>query len=375
MSEPRNATTPVVGITMGVVLSLIIGWLLYIGQGLLVPIVISLLFVYVLGSLDDLLGRWPVTRVLPAWLRRLLLVLASMAVLAGLAALITSTVQQLIRQAPKYQNNLELLFAQITNLVGAERMPDWETIRSSLIGWINIQDWLTSAAGQISSAGGTLFLIIIYIAFLFGERGSFGKKIKVAFPDPKRASRVKEIIGTINERVGQYLGTKTLVNVLLGVVSYVIMLLFGLDYAAFWALLIALLNYIPYVGSIVALVLPVALSMVQFGSWPMTLGLYACLQAVQLYVGNSLEPSVVGRRVNQSPFVVLVALSFWSAIWGIIGAILAVPLTSIIMIVLNEIPATRPLAVLMSETVTEGKPKGRKSRLGKQRKTDAGDSQ
>ncbi|PID97629.1 MAG: AI-2E family transporter, partial [Actinobacteria bacterium] len=227
----------------------------------------------------------------------------------------------------------------------------WNALQSSLLARINLQSWLSSAASQLSSIGGFVFLIIIYIAFLFSERAEFTKKLTAAFPEPEKADKTRKILEAINYRVGQYLGTKTLINIILGVVAYLIMWAFDLDYAAFWALLIALLNYIPYVGSIIALFLPVALSVVQFASWPQTLGLYAGLQISQLVVANYFEPKLVGEKVNQSPVVVLVALSFWSTLWGVAGAILAVPMTSILMIIFGEIPATRPIAVFMCDDV------------------------
>lgn len=351
MDSVKGSGRTLQNITCATVLIVLIGWLLVIGQGLLIPIIVALIIVYIIAALDQQLGRLPGARHLPAWVRGIVLLLLFIAVLAAFASLITVTVQQLVTQAPAYQANLEKLFAEVSQLVGVQKVPDWGTIQRTLLGQINIQAWLSSAASQLSSAGGTLFLIIIYISFLFGEKAAFASKLKVAFPDPVRAARTQGLITAINERVGQYLGTKTLVNVILGAISYAIMLAFGLDYAAFWALLIGLLNYIPYIGSIVALLLPVALSIVQFGSWPQTIGLFAGLLVAQLMVGNVLEPKMVGRKVNLSPFTVLVALSFWSLVWGITGAILAVPLTSILAIIFNEIPATRPIAVLMSDDV------------------------
>lgn len=338
-------------ITFSTLLIVLIGYLLVVGQGLILPILIALISVYIMAAIDSLLAHWPVTRIWPAWLRRLLLILSFIGLLAAFTSLIVVTVQQLMQQAPAYQSNFEKLVSQVTSMLGFEKVPDWETIRQATLGQINLQAFLTSAAGQISSAGGMFVLIIVYMSFLFGEKARFGRKLDVAFPDPEQAAQTRELISAINTRIGQYLGAKTLINVILGVISYVILVAFGIDYAPFWALLIGLLNYIPYVGSIIALLLPVSLSIVQYASWPLTLGLYAGLQIAQIAVGNFLEPKMLGRRVNLSPFVVLVSLALWSAIWGIAGAILAVPLTSMLVIIFNEIPAMRPLAVLMSEDV------------------------
>jgi hypothetical protein len=101
----------------------------------------------------------------------------------------------------------------------------------------------------------------------------------------------------------------------------------------FWAVVIGLFNYIPYVGSIIGVALPVVLSLAQFGSFGTTAVLAGLLMAAQTWVGNILEPRMIGRQLNLSPFVVLVALSVWSALWGLPGAILAIPMTSMLVII------------------------------------------
>ena len=93
---------------------------------------------------------------------------------------------------------------------------------------------------------------------------------------------------------------------------------------------------------------PVALSLAQFGNITLSIALAVLLTSAQMFVGNVLEPKMVGKSVNLSGFVVLIALVVWSALWGINGAILAVPLTSMIMIILAGIPDTRLIAVYLS---------------------------
>ena len=101
----------------------------------------------------------------------------------------------------------------------------------------------------------------------------------------------------------------------------------ALDFALFWAVLIALFNYIPFIGTF-AIIFPIFLSLAQFGSLTTTLILAALLLMAQLISDNVLEPKLFSRQLNLSPFVIIVALSFWSAIWGLPGAILAIPITS-----------------------------------------------
>ncbi len=140
-------------------------------------------------------------------------------------------------------------------------------------------------------------------------------------------------------------------NAILGAISFAVMWAFGLDFAIFWAVLIALLNYVPYRGSIIAVIFPVVLSLAQFGSLWITLALAGLLTAARIGVGSAVEPWIVGRKINLSPFIVLTALAAWSSVWGIAGAILAIPLTSIIVIIMANFSATRPFAVLLAENV------------------------
>jgi predicted PurR-regulated permease PerM len=184
------------------------------------------------------------------------------------------------------------------------------------------------------------------------ERHNLSEKLLRIFKTPEDAARANEIVGRINEEIGGYLATKTLLNVIIGAVSYVVLLLFGLDFALLWALLIGLTGYIPYVGSYIGIAFPVLLSLAQFGSIGTTLLLFAVLSVIQFWEGNMLEPRLIGKRSNLSPFVVLFALAAWSALWGLPGAIFAVPLTSMIVIVCGAFPQTRWVPILLSHDVS-----------------------
>ncbi|MEP1929776.1 MAG: AI-2E family transporter, partial [Roseibium sp.] len=170
---------------------------------------------------------------------------------------------------------------------------------------------------------------------------------------PEKAKRAMDVIREINTRISDYLAMKTLINVILGGISFVILYAHGTDFALFWAVMIGLLNYIPYVGAYIGVFFPVVLSLAQFGSLPVTLSLAAFLTGAQVILGNIVEPRFIGRQVNLSPVVVLIALSVWTALWGISGAILAVPMTSVMAIILGSFGTTRFLAVLLADQVDE----------------------
>jgi predicted PurR-regulated permease PerM len=334
-----------------VALVVLIGWLLVIGKDLLIPVVAAVIAVYVLTTAAEAMGRLPVLRhVGSIWRHTLVLVIFILA-FVGLGLVIAVTVNQLIELAPVYRANLETLAGHLAAYVGVERHPTWEDIREATIGRMDITALLTSLVGSVTSLGATIFIIIIYAAFLMGERFSFPAKLAAAFPRGDQAERTEQLISDINGRIGHYLAVKTLINIILGVISYLILWAMDIDFALFWAVLIALFNYIPYVGSLVAVMLPVALSLAQFGSVATTLLLAALLTTAQVYTGNILEPRMFSRQLNLSAFVILVALSLWTALWGLPGAILAVPLTSVMAIVFAALPETRFIAVLLADHI------------------------
>jgi predicted PurR-regulated permease PerM len=128
------------------------------------------------------------------------------------------------------------------------------------------------------------------------------------------------------------------------------MLAFWLDYAIFFGLLTFLLNFIPNIGSIIAVVLPTLFSLAQ--SWftfSTSLFMFMLLSWVQLVVWQILDPQFMGNRLNLSPLVIVLSLAFWWMIWWIIWMLLCVPIMVIVNIILAKIPATKPIAILLSE--------------------------
>lgn len=341
-------------VVLAVVLAFVVGTLLVLGRSLLVPIFTAVITVYVLVSAAEALGRLPVIGRLPSPVRRILVLLCFTLAFFGLGLVAASTIDQLIDVAPSYRDNIENIIARVTGALGVGEHATWEDIRRLTIDRIDVQALVTGLLGSVTSLGGSLFLIVVYAGFLMAERDAFARKFRAAFPAGAGADQASHMLADINQKIADYLAVKTLVNVIGGVISYVVMLSVGLDFALFWATLIALLNYIPYIGSLVAVALPLILSLAQFGSIETTLVLAALLIGAQLVSDNLVEPRLIGRQLDLSPFVVLVALSFWSAIWGLSGAILAIPLTSMLAIIFSGFPATRFISIFLAGHAPEG---------------------
>jgi predicted PurR-regulated permease PerM len=132
-------------------------------------------------------------------------------------------------------------------------------------------------------------------------------------------------------------------------VSWLVMKAFGMEFAVVFAIIIAVLNYIPYFGSFAGVAFPVAAGLVEFTNPGTTFWLGVALTLVQFAIGNIIQPRVMGTSLNLSPWMILVGLTFWTSLWGIAGAVFSVPILAVAVVILSEFDATRPVAVLISQ--------------------------
>jgi len=337
-------------LVFGAILALIVGWVLHVGKAVLVPIAFGILVVYVILGLTRLLCRVPILgRLLPVQIRNAVSVLVISAGLFGVLHLLIANTDDVMAHAPQYQQSLLTGIQRVAVLLRIEQEPTWTTLRKDLFGQINLQRLLGSVVVSVSSMVATFIVVLLYATFLMMERRFFTGKMSQIASEPGDAARIRQITSDINRRVGAYLSVKTGVNVLLGAVCWVIMALFGLQFAGFLAVLIGMLNYIPYAGSFLGVLIPVVMALAQFGEPGTGLALLLALTVAQFVIGNFLDPYLMGSSLNLSPFAILVSLAVWSQLWGVAGAFLAVPITAVMVIVFSEFGGTRPIAVLLSK--------------------------
>jgi AI-2 transport protein TqsA len=341
---------PFLNFVLAVALALMVGWLLIMGSSLLLPVITAVISVYVLTEASKWLGRMPPTRNLSAiWRMALLLGLFSLVAIA-LGLVVATTVNEIIAAGPRYQANLEAMAGRISERFSIELPASWDDAMDLLFDAFDFQAMMILLLGWMTRIGIVTFLILVYVGFILAEWDTFGPKLRLAFPDRARSDQLGAIIVAINGQIGHYLALKTFVNVVLGILSYSVLWWFGVDFALFWAIVIALTNYIPYVGGFVGVAFPVALSLAQFESLSESLMLTVFLTLAQIAVGNFLDPWLMGRQLNLSRLVILLSLTLWTMIWGIPGAILAIPMTSMLTIIFASFASTRFIAILLSET-------------------------
>jgi predicted PurR-regulated permease PerM len=185
------------------------------------------------------------------------------------------------------------------------------------------------------------FLVLLFLGFILPSHDRIMRKIESKMHKNESIKAFRETLKEIEESIRAYLGIKSLISGLTGILSGLVIYLFGIPYVVIFSLLIFLLNFIPNIGSIVAvgIVLLFSVNILGFGFKFIMLAFFLIL--IQIILGNIIEPKINGKKFELSPIIILLSLFFWGYIWGIIGMFFAVPLTVIIKIILQNIKETK----------------------------------
>lgn len=205
--------------------------------------------------------------------------------------------------------------------------------------------------GVVQSALSSVLLVVFFMIFIFAEQGVSQRKILLAAGD--RREEVGAILARITADVQLYLAVKTGISLATAGLCWAGLELMDVPWASLFAVLTFLLNFIPNVGSIVAALFPAVAAGMDGGSSTTVVGVIALYLAVNVIMGSLVEPKVLGKQLNLSPLVILIALLFWGALWGIAGMFLAVPLTRSAQLVCAHVPNVRWLAILMANDADE----------------------
>ncbi|MFT4603626.1 MAG: AI-2 transport protein TqsA [Rhodothermales bacterium] len=336
-----------ISIFLGIVAVFVVGVTLMQLRVVLMPFVLAMLLSVIFKPLIVGLKA----RRFPTALSLLLVLIAFFLVLFLLGWFLTSSIGSFAQEVPRYEarataylNNVEawaiLRLADFSIEVG-------DTTWSRSINLSSLTGVITTGIGTFFSFLGTAFLVLLFMMFILAGSGDLVEKVKLAFPEGP-ADRIATVISNVDAQLRRYLITKTLISFLTGLITGLVVAAFGVDFPFVWGFLAFVLNYIPNFGSLVAVVFPVFLSLLQFDSVGLTIVLLVLLVSMQAVLGNFIEPRLMGFRLNLSPLFILVCLIFWGWLWGFWGLVLAVPLTAAVKIVFENIEVLKPVSILMS---------------------------
>ncbi len=319
-------------------------YVLVVGKAFLVPLAVAVMVWYIINAMSRIYAKYLPKIDKPNLLTTLLSIFTIGLFTYFAVDMIRGNISAVSAAAPAYKANFDLMTQKIVTQFHLEQTPSINEMLKS----IKIAPMITKLAGTFTSAIGNIFLVLIYVLFLLLEQGTFSKKIKALFPNSERRESILSILSHAQEDIQTYIWIKTLTSTATGIISYAVLKLVGVDFAGFWAFTIFLLNFIPTVGSIIATFFPAMLALIQFGGFVEFFIVLAGVGAVQVVVGNFVEPKLMGNTLNLSPLVVMLSLTLWGSIWGIAGMFLSVPITVILLIVFAHFSKTRFIAVLLS---------------------------
>jgi AI-2 transport protein TqsA len=314
---------------------------LYFARSIFAPVAFALFVIAIV---------WPLQRTLEIRVPRLLALVATLvvtllviAVLGYLIVWAFSTVGRwLIDNALRFQ----ALYVQWTDWLEEHGI----LVTSFLVENFNAS-WLIRAVQEI---GGRLqgFVTFVVITFVFTALGllevEIARKNIETLSNKEAARAILQASTQIADKFQRYMLVRSAMSVLTGLVVWAFALIAGLELATAWGLIAFVLNYIPFIGPLVATVFPTLFALLQFGSWQLAVIVFVGLNVIQFLIGSYLEPRIAGAALSLSPFLVLFAVFFWAFLWGIPGAFIGVPIVIAALALCEQRESTRWIAALLS---------------------------
>ena len=342
----KPATRPVVGrnwiLTVAGMMIIIYG--LRSAQAIVVPILLAL-FVSMVGTPPLF---WMRRKGVPNAAAVLIVVLGMLGILVLIGSLVGTSIADFTSRVPAYQERLDqqllefLERFELEGRIGSVR---------DLIQLVDPSGAMDLAARLLNGLGGVLndaVLIMFTVVFVLLEAWNFPYKFQAMLG----ASSGSATLRRFSESLNRYIALKTAISLVTGVIVWLWVMITGLDFAMLWGLLAFMLNYVPNIGSIIAALPAVLLAVVQMGVGRAILVAIGYL-AINVIMGNLIEPRIMGRSMGLSTLMVFLSLIFWGWVLGPVGMLLSVPLTMTLVIALESSPATRRFAILLCDTPPE----------------------
>ena len=290
---------------------------------------------------------WPIKpwldQALPSSLSYIGTVLVLVLILAGFIATIYVAVSQVAQTLTQNQEQFRQIYESYAVWAKEKGLP----LLSDDGGYFELVAIAQALFWRIYAMLAYFGFIAILVILGLPEVPAFRRKFRDQLHAVDNGALVDGIDQTA-EKFRQYIGVTMLTSLITGVASAVWAFAVGLDLALTWGVLNFLLNFIPVVGNIIGIIPPALYALIQFESWTMPIVVFLGYAVLQIAISNFVYPMLQGRGMSMPPVVIIVALLFWSWVWGIAGALLAVPLTAALIIVSEHFRSTKGIAKLLS---------------------------
>lgn len=341
MLKENNIKPIIINFTYYIVSISMVIYILYIGSAIIIPFILAIFISLLIISISSLIQKVKILKKIATPLSIVFILLLFYIIWT----ILNSNIQLIIEKLPYYQNaiiwkiNLVISFLKLEDKVSI-----WWLLKS-----IDIQYLANNTLDRIMSIFTRIWIITFYVLFILIEYKNIWTKFEKVVTDRKKQEYIKKIVNNIKLNLSSYFKIKWIVSLITGILSFIIMSFFNLDFALFLAFIIFILNFIPSVWSIIAVAFPIILSLVQFDSVITITLLSSLLVSIQILMWNIIEPKFMWNKLNLSPLAIILSLSFWWALWWIIWMLLSVPIMVVLNIILAQIPRTRNISIILSE--------------------------
>ena len=255
---------------------------------------------------------------------------------------LNSNLRSVVDNSSYYQNNLKNLI----NFFSDYKIEKFIKL-NEVFNDVNFLEIFSKIINYFTELTGNFSLILIYIIFFIIEEKLLAEKIKFFF----NRLTTKNVLKKINSDVFKYFQIKTFTSFLTGIFTFLILYFFNSDLAPTLGIFAFFLNFIPFVGSLISILIPTIFSLIQFFSFFESIIILIMLTFSQILIGNFLETKMMGKTLNLSPIIMIVFLSIMGKVWGIAGMFLSVPILVFLLIIFSNLDSTKNIAILISEKI------------------------
>lgn len=321
--------------------------LLYFLRGILVPFIIAFVFAVLVNALVRFIrSRRPKA---PDWAVAGIAALVVMLLAGGGIFVMAQGMVQIVAEGPQLADRLDHIVQDAGRWLHLRE----EVHLSTIIGTISVPEIAGSVLSSIQGIATGFLLMVVYFGFMIAGRERVSRKIDNAIDSSERARTIKQVAGRAAADIETYVWVQTITGLMLTASALVIMTAVGLSNVLFWTVIFFLLTFIPNIGITVGSILPSLFALVQFPTYWQAIAIFAVTQVAATIIGNFIYPRMQAETQNIDPVVTLLALSFWTVLWGLAGAFLAVPMTLMSMMVFAQFDETKWVAAFLSN---DGKP-------------------
>ncbi|WP_105881961.1 AI-2E family transporter [Haemophilus influenzae] len=314
---------------------------------IVVPFLLSLFIAIICSPMIKAMTQ----RRVPHWLAITLLFVLISLVFFFLVGLINSTAREFTQSIPQYKILLSQRVSDLTALSQRFNLPftlSRETIQENFDP-SSIMNFVSRVLLNFSGVVSNVFVLVLVVIFMLAEAPTIKHKFAMAISStPYDVAKEERHIDRVLQGVIGYLGIKSITSLLTGVGVFILLEACGVQYAILWATLSFLLNYIPNIGSIIAAI-PIIVQALLLNGFGIGFGVAIGVIAINMVVGNIIEPKMMGQRLGLSTLVVFLSLLFWGWLLGTVGMLLSVPLTMALKIALESSPNTAKYACLLGD--------------------------